>query len=79
MKMDRRVMPLLFASHRWRVLVAALVLAVCVAGGAVAVLHAAENLGRCQCETQGWGLMDWQYYYYECWTQRPPECDEMAP
>jgi hypothetical protein len=35
------------------------------------------NPGRCQCETQGWQVWDWQYWMYDCWTPRPPECDWM--
>jgi hypothetical protein len=33
--------------------------------------------GRCSCETQGWGVWDWQFWAYECWTPRPVECDMM--
>lgn len=31
--------------------------------------------GRCQCETFHWDVWDWEYWYNDCWTPRPPECD----
>jgi hypothetical protein len=53
----------------------AVALAVVLMVGAIAVLHATELPGRCQCETQGWGVWDWQWWAYDCWAPRPPDCD----
>ena len=55
---------------------AAVVLAVAImAGSLVALRAAAYPPGRCACETMGWGVWDWEYWWFACDTPRPPECD----
>ena len=56
-------------------LLAAAVACLIIASGVFAMTRALELPGRCQCETQGWGVWDWEYWYFECHTPRPPECD----
>ena len=55
--------------------IVAVVLAFGLMLGTMVALHAAYPPGRCACETMGWGVWDWEYWYFECHTPRPPEWD----
>ena len=53
---------------------AAILFAIVLMVGALAVLHA-DAPGRCNCTTMGWGVWDWEYWWNGCDQPLPyPEC-----